>query len=82
MAGMFCLKKGGLVCGGGDGSRLATALFDTRLFLSGLEALLLAESLLLRLLFMACLVCRSEVCRVCRSEPCRVSRSLMPWIAL
>lgn len=81
MGGMFCLKKGGLVTGG-DGSRLAITLVDTRLFLSGLDALLLAESLLLRLLFMACLVCRSVVCLVCRSEPCLVSRSVMPWIAL
>lgn len=51
--GTVCLRDGGRE-GGGDGSFFAVTLEDTRLFLSGLDAVLLAgESLLLLLLFMA-----------------------------
>lgn len=44
--------------------------------------LLVGDSLLLLLLFMACRVCLSVVCRVCLSVPCLVSLSVRPWMAL
>lgn len=79
---MLCLRDGGRE-GGGEGSFFAVTLEDTRLFLSGLDAVLLAgESLLLLLRFIACRVCLSVVCRVCLSEPCLVSLSVRPWMAL
>lgn len=55
----------------------------TVFFFSYLDAVLLVgDSLLLLLLFMACRVCLSVVCRVCLSVPCLVSLSVRPWMAL
>lgn len=82
LGGTVCLSEGGRE-GAGEGSFFPVTRDDTRLFLSGLDAVLLAgDSLFLLLLFMACRVCLSVVCRVCLSVPCLVSLFVRPWMAL